>query len=95
MKDGLIYADATLILGSKDVIIKNALIDSGSSSTVISSEIAHQLGLKPEANDLINSVQGVWRKFGISLLKRKLILLNLTFQQLPTFIFKSEQWITA
>jgi len=58
-KDGLIYTDATLTHGSKNVIIKNALIDTGSSSTVISSEIAHKLGLKPEANDLINSVQGV------------------------------------
>jgi len=58
-KDGLIYADATLTHGSNKVITKNALIDTGSSSTVISSEIAHKLGLKPEANDLINSVQGV------------------------------------
>ena len=59
LKDGLIYADATLTHGSKNVLIKNALVDTGSSTTVISSEIAHKLGLKPQPNDLINSVQGV------------------------------------
>jgi predicted aspartyl protease len=59
LKDGLIYADATLSHGNKKVIIKNALVDTGSASTVISNEIANKLGLKPEPTDLINSVQGV------------------------------------
>jgi predicted aspartyl protease len=59
LKDGLIYADATLTHGGKTVIIKNALIDTGSAATVISSEIANKLGLKPEPTDIINSVQGV------------------------------------
>jgi predicted aspartyl protease len=58
-KNGLIFANATLTHGTINVLLINALIDTGSSSTVISSEIAHKLGLKPEANDLINSVQSV------------------------------------
>lgn len=58
-KNGLIFANATLTHGIINILLKNALIDTGSSSTVISSEISQKLGLKPEANDLINSVQGV------------------------------------
>lgn len=57
--DGLIYATVTLSHKSRTVIIKNALVDTGSSSSVISSEIANKLGLKPEPTDIINSVQGV------------------------------------
>jgi predicted aspartyl protease len=58
-KDGLIYADATLTHGNKKVTIKSALVDTGSAATVISNEIANELGLKPELTDIINSVQGI------------------------------------
>lgn len=58
-KDGLIYTTAILSNKNRTVILKNALVDTGSSSTVISSEIAKKLGLKPEPTDIINSVQGV------------------------------------
>lgn len=58
-KDGLIYADATLTHGDIQVLINNALIDTGSASTVISNEMAEKLGLKPEPADIINLVQGV------------------------------------
>jgi predicted aspartyl protease len=59
LKDGLIYVDATLVYGNSSITIKNALVDTGSSSTVISRDIAHRLGMKPEPTDIINSVQGV------------------------------------
>lgn len=59
LRDGLIYIDATLTHGNNCVTIKNALVDTGSSSTVISRDIAHSLGLKPEPTDIINSVQGI------------------------------------
>lgn len=59
LKDGLIYTDVTLAHKDKKVLLKNALIDTGSSSTVISNEIANKLGLKPEPTDLINSVEGI------------------------------------
>ena len=57
--NGLIFTNAILTHGSNIMLLRNALIDTGSSSTVISIEIAHKLDLKPEADDLINSVQGV------------------------------------
>ncbi len=59
LRDGLIYIDAILAHGNNSVTIKNALVDTGSSSTVISRDIAHNLGLKPEPIDIINSVQGI------------------------------------
>ncbi|TYQ18279.1 UNVERIFIED_CONTAM: hypothetical protein Cloal_0703 [Acetivibrio alkalicellulosi] len=45
LKDGLIYVDATLIHGISSITIKNALVDTGSSATVISRDIAHSLGI--------------------------------------------------
>lgn len=59
IREGLIYINVTLTHKDKSFNIKNALVDTGSSSTVICRNIAHKLGLKPEPNDLINSVQGV------------------------------------
>ena len=59
LRDGLIYVDATLMYGNRSVTIKNALVDTGSSTTVISRDIAHNLGMKPEPTDIINSVQGI------------------------------------
>lgn len=60
LKDGLLYIDLHLKHGDKTATIKNALIDTGSVSTVISREIiTNKLGLKPQPNDLINSVQGI------------------------------------
>ena len=58
-KDGLIYADATLSHRNKQIVIKHALLDTGSASTVISDKIAEKLGLKPEPTDNINLVQGI------------------------------------
>ncbi|TYQ18286.1 UNVERIFIED_CONTAM: hypothetical protein Cloal_0715 [Acetivibrio alkalicellulosi] len=45
LKDGLIYVDATLIHGISSIKIKNTLVDTGSSATVISRDIAHSLGI--------------------------------------------------
>jgi len=59
LNDGLIYTTVTLSHKNRTIILKNALLDTGSSSTVISSEIANKLGLRPEPTDIINSVQGV------------------------------------
>jgi predicted aspartyl protease len=58
-KDGLIYVDATLVHGNSSITLKNALVDTGSSATVISRDIAYSLGMKPEPTDIINSVQGI------------------------------------
>ncbi len=58
-KDGLIYTEIKLVHRNKSVIIRNALVDTGSGSTVISRDIAFEIGLKPEPTDLINSVQGI------------------------------------
>lgn len=59
LRDGLIYVDANLQHGNNSIKIKNALVDTGSTATVISSDIAHSLGMKPESTDIINSVQGI------------------------------------
>lgn len=59
LRDGLIYTDVMLTYKNKSVVINNALIDTGSSSTVISIDTALEIGLKPEPTDIINSVQGI------------------------------------
>lgn len=59
LKEGLIYTEVTLTHKNNTVVLKNALVDTGSASTVISKDIADVLELKPEPTDVINSVQGV------------------------------------
>lgn len=56
---GLPFIDVVLSHKGKSLYFENFLIDTGSASTLISAEIAVQLDLGPEPNDIIREIRGV------------------------------------
>lgn len=59
LKDGIPFITVELINDDKKISIDNVLIDTGSGSSIISSDIAIEIGLTPSPNDVINRVRGV------------------------------------
>ncbi|HEX9060391.1 MAG TPA: retropepsin-like aspartic protease [Clostridia bacterium] len=56
---GLPFIEVELIHKDKSVKCLNFLVDTGSASTVLAAEIAVQLDLGPEPNDVIREIRGV------------------------------------
>lgn len=56
---GLPFAEIKLYNGEKSVRLTKALIDTGSATTIISTETAISLGLGPQPDDGLNLVRGV------------------------------------
>ena len=56
---GLPFAEIILLHNNKHLVINKALIDTGSMSTIISTDYALELDLQPEANDTIRPIRGV------------------------------------
>lgn len=57
--EGLLLTDMEIHYGGKGLHLTRVLIDTGSSSSIISSDIAEELGIMPEENDLVYRVCGV------------------------------------
>jgi predicted aspartyl protease len=58
-KYGLPFSEVVLTHKGKSKSSDKFLIDTGSASTLISAEMAVQLGLGPEPNDVIREIRGV------------------------------------
>jgi predicted aspartyl protease len=58
-KYGLPFINVVLTHEGKTLHLENFLVDTGSASTLISAEIAVELGLGPEPNDVIREIRGV------------------------------------
>ena len=56
---GLPFAEIELINGEKNIKLSRVLIDTGSATTIISTETAINLGLGPQPDDELNLVRGV------------------------------------
>ena len=56
---GLPFAEIEFINGGRNVKLSKVLIDTGSATTIISTETAISLGLGPEPDDELNLVRGV------------------------------------
>ncbi len=56
---GLPFVAVELLHNGKTFRFENFLIDTGSASTLIAAEIAVQLGLGPEPNDVIRGIRGI------------------------------------
>ncbi len=56
---GLPFAEIQLINNAKHVSLSKVLIDTGSGTTIISTETAIELGLDQKPNDEINLVSGI------------------------------------
>lgn len=59
LRDGLPFTEVILRHKNKAVTISNVLIDTGSVSTIVSTDIALIFGLKPEHDDRIHAICGV------------------------------------
>jgi hypothetical protein len=56
---GLPFAEIEFINGDRNAKLSKVLIDTGSATTIISTETAISLGLGPEPDDELNLVRGV------------------------------------
>lgn len=59
LRDGLPFIEVDVTHGKKTLKIKNVLVDTGSASTIISSDIALDLGLGPSPEDELVRIHGV------------------------------------
>ncbi|MDA3130285.1 retropepsin-like aspartic protease [Aliibacillus thermotolerans] len=59
VEDGLLLTDIFLTFKGKSLLIKRVLVDTGSGSTVVSSDIAESIGIIAEENDTIYRISGV------------------------------------
>lgn len=53
------FVSVTLVYQGASRDIQNILVDTGSATTVISADIVADLGIAPEATDLLQTIQGV------------------------------------
>ena len=58
LKYGIPFTEITLGNNNKEVLLKNVLVDTGSASTIISTEIALQLDLEANLTDELQRVRG-------------------------------------
>lgn len=59
LKDGLSFVEIELVHNGRNITIDNALIDTGSVSTIIATDIALELNLGPSPQDELIRVRGV------------------------------------
>lgn len=59
---GLPFVDAVFSHRGKDIAVSNVLIDTGSATTLLSAEVALELGLEPELTDTIQTMRGIGGK---------------------------------
>lgn len=59
VEDGLLLTYIFLTFKGKSLLIKRVLVDTGSGSTVVSSDIAESIGIIAEENDTIYRISGV------------------------------------
>lgn len=59
LKYGIPFTEITFINNDKKVVAKNVVIDTGSASTIISTETALQLDLESQLADTLQRVRGV------------------------------------
>lgn len=59
LRDGLPFTEIELIHEDRKKTLKNVLVDTGSASTIITTEIAIELGLGPDPEDELIRIRGV------------------------------------
>ncbi len=56
---GLPFVELKVSYNSKEVVLKNVLVDTGSASTILKIDAIESIGIKPEDEDIIGTVSGV------------------------------------
>jgi predicted aspartyl protease len=59
LKYGIPFTEVTFMNNDKEVVSQNVVIDTGSASTIISTETALQLDLESQLTDILQRVRGV------------------------------------
>ncbi|MBP3041033.1 retroviral-like aspartic protease family protein [Bacillaceae bacterium Marseille-Q3522] len=59
IEDGLLLTDMELTFRGQSLWLKRVLVDTGSGSTIISTDIAESIGIIAEENDMIYRISGV------------------------------------
>lgn len=59
IENGLLLTDMIIKFNQKSLSLNRVLVDTGSGSTVISSDLAATIGIVPEINDTIYRISGV------------------------------------
>ncbi|KNY28184.1 retropepsin-like aspartic protease [Pseudobacteroides cellulosolvens] len=59
LKYGITFISAIFKHGDKEILIDNIVIDTGSGGTILSTEIAFELGLEAEQNGTLHRIRGV------------------------------------
>ncbi|MBB6631411.1 retropepsin-like aspartic protease [Clostridium algidicarnis] len=59
LKYGIPFIEISIINSNNEITVKNVLIDTGAGSSIVSSDIALEIGLAPSPTDVINRVRGV------------------------------------
>lgn len=59
IENGLLLTDMQITLSEQSLHLQRILVDTGSGSTVISTDLAESIGIVPEENDTIYRISGV------------------------------------
>lgn len=59
MKNGLLLTDMQIEFNKQSLQLKRVLVETGSGSTVISTDLAESIGIVPEINDTIYRINGI------------------------------------
>jgi len=57
--DGLPYTSVTITYGNEEINIENVLVDTGSASTIFSSDQMREIGISPQPDDPLHTIRGV------------------------------------
>lgn len=59
IEDGLLLTDIEITFRGQSILLKRVLVDTGSGSTIISTDLAESIGIIAEENDMIYRISGV------------------------------------
>lgn len=59
LKDDLPFLQATITFRNSTLTIQDVLLDIGSASTICAADVVASLGITPEADDVLRTIQGV------------------------------------
>lgn len=59
IENGLLLTDMQIVFNKQSLHFQRVLVDTGSGSTVISTDLAESIGIIPEKNDTIYRISGV------------------------------------
>ena len=57
--DGLPYSEVTIVYRNQNINVENVLVDTGSASTIFSSDLMEKVGISPQPDDPLHTIRGV------------------------------------